>query len=185
MTREDQLAFCSVCKNRTFNPKKGIICKLTMEVADFDYQCDDYIEDENEAKLVKQKKDALKGEANETINTGRVALFFIAGIYILVGFLESFYIEHHNIIFGFIDWGVAGCFIGLAIWSLSKPYFAILSGLMLYVLIILILALIEPMTIFKGIIWKIFIILYLIYATKTAKEEKNKIKVENSDLLDG
>ena len=179
MTREEQLVFCSVCKNRAFNPKTGIICNITMKVADFEYKCDNFIENEKEAELVDQKKEALKGEVNKSINQGRIALFVLAGIYIVVGFLESFYIDFHNIVFGIIDWGVAVCFLGLAIWSFSKPYFALLSGLILYLLIIVILALIDPVTIFSGIIWKVLIITYLIYATKTAKEEKSKIIIKN------
>ena len=185
MTRKEQLEFCSVCQNRAFYPKTGIICKLTMELADFDYKCDKYLADEKEVKLVKQEKESIKNEENISINNGRISLFVLGGSYILIGFLESFYFENHNIIFGIIDWGVAACFIGLAIWSFSKPYFAIISGLILYILLIVLLAIIEPFTIFIGSIWKIIVISYLIYAIKTAKEKKDKIKVKNNNLLDG
>ena len=36
MTREEQVAFCKVCKFKSFDPNKGIICKLTNEKADFE-----------------------------------------------------------------------------------------------------------------------------------------------------
>jgi hypothetical protein len=181
MTREEQLEFCSVCQNKTFSPKAGIICKLTMELADFDYKCDNYLADEKEVEIVEQKKESIKNDVNKSINKGRISLFVLSGLYILAGFLEGFYIEYYNIIFGIIDWGIATCFMGLAIWSFSKPYFAILSGLIIYVLLVILLALIEPATIFSGIIWKIIIISYLAYATKTAKEENDK----NNNFLNG
>lgn len=42
MTREEQLAYCKICKNKGFDAQKGIICKLTNEQATFVDKCPDF-----------------------------------------------------------------------------------------------------------------------------------------------
>lgn len=45
MTRDEQLAFCSICKNQKFDPRIGIICSITDRVADFAESCKYFEED--------------------------------------------------------------------------------------------------------------------------------------------
>jgi len=42
MTREEHLRFCKVCENKSFDSKKGIICNLTGETADFEIDCENF-----------------------------------------------------------------------------------------------------------------------------------------------
>jgi len=56
---------------------------------------------------------------------------------------------------------IALIFFSLGLWTKKKPYSAILSALIFYVALLLIDAVYEPMSLFKGIIVKIFIIIYL------------------------
>ncbi len=63
MTRDEQLNFCKICKNQKFDMKLGIICALTNQPADFEENCNSYIED---AEL-KQKMQSAKIE-NEILN---------------------------------------------------------------------------------------------------------------------
>ena len=46
MNQEERLYFCKQCDNRSFNPKKGVICSLTDERADFEENCNDYKHDD-------------------------------------------------------------------------------------------------------------------------------------------
>ena len=48
MTREEHLRFCKVCENKSFNSQKGIVCKLTGEIADFEENCENFIGDRDE-----------------------------------------------------------------------------------------------------------------------------------------
>ncbi len=48
MTREEQIRFCEVCKNRDFHRQHGIVCKLTGEPADFTESCPSFDVDEEE-----------------------------------------------------------------------------------------------------------------------------------------
>jgi len=184
MTREEQLKFCSVCKNRTFNPKQGIICSITNEIASFAGTCPTYIEDEQEVRIENRKVQSEKHETKRGINKGRYALFIIGGLYVIVGFLEAFVIEGHDLLFGIIDWIVAVVFIGLGIWSYRKASLAYIIGLGFYITIILLLFAVEPTSIINGVIWKVLVIYSLIYGIRTARSEEAKYKTRSVDLLD-
>lgn len=47
MNRTYRLQFCRQCKNKTFSSNSGIICSLTNEQADFQENCEHYIQDES------------------------------------------------------------------------------------------------------------------------------------------
>lgn len=185
MTRAEQVKICGVCTNRSFNPKYGIICGLTNSVATFTSTCSDYNEDAQEIKNENEYKKYTQAQVSKTINKGRLALFILAGIYVIIGILESFVIQGHHIIFGIVDWFIAAVFIGLGILSYKKASLAMIIGLSFYVLLILLFVIVEPISILNGIIWKILVISYLIYGIKSAKdEEKLTINKNKADLLD-
>jgi hypothetical protein len=184
MTREEHLKFCAVCTKRSFNPKIGIVCSLTQEVANFENSCPDYAEDPHEVKMEEMKVQRVKNEKSTALNRGRSALFVIVGLYVLAGIYEAFLAPWHQMIFGIIDWIVAAIFLGLAIWSYRQPFPAMVTGLCLYVLIILLLAAIDPATLFQGIIWKILVTMYLVYGIQNARKEQNAKKQASGDILD-
>jgi hypothetical protein len=90
----------------------------------------------------------------------------------------------YQLIFGIVDWVIALIFIGLGIWSYYKSFVALVTGLALYILLIILFAVFDPTTIFKGIIFKGIIISFLFYAIKTAREEQALNKESKADLLD-
>lgn len=182
MNREAQLKFCGVCKNRTFNPKHGTICGLTNELPTFSGMCKDYLEDEREIRLQTLSKEKEISETKKTLNKGRYALIVIGGLYLLIGVFEAFFMIENQLIFGLLDWGIGAVFIGLGIWSFYKPFVALLSGLIFYIALNLLFALIEPMTLFSGLILKFIVISYLIYSIKVAQNEQSR--AQSNDILD-
>lgn len=184
MTRQEQLNFCSVCTKKSFNPKSGIVCGLTNEVAAFEGSCADFVKDEQEAKHENLRTISRKKDANKSIRHGRTALFVIGGLYVLVGFYEGLLMEGHELLFGLIDWGAAAVFIGLGVWSYQKPFLAMILGLAFYVAIILLIGVIDPTTIIQGIIWKFLIIFYLGYGISNARAEEANEKQDSGDILD-
>ncbi len=50
MTRSERLELCKTCINRKLDLKRGLICKLTDDYADFEETCEEYIEDEKESE---------------------------------------------------------------------------------------------------------------------------------------
>jgi hypothetical protein len=186
MKTEVQMKFCTVCKNRTFSPKYGIICGLTNDLPTFESSCETYVEDKKEVSLQKENQNRLKEETNKPIRNARVSLFVIGGFYIIVGFLEAFILDFSDILFGIIDWILAAIFIGLGFLSYQKTSLALIIGLSIYGGIMLLLLALEPTTVFKGIIWKGLIIYYLIVGIKTSRTEEAKMIAsgKNDDLLD-
>ena len=95
-----------------------------------------------------------------------------------------------GIVYGFISEDVlslavssilAIIYFGLAIWSDKEPFSAILTGLIIYGSLILIQAVLEPISIFSGIIWKILIIALLVKGMKSGLEAR-RVKSELADL---
>lgn len=66
--------------------------------------------------------------------------------------------------------GYIGGFIALALWTKKKPFYAIIGGLILLGIFILVNAIIEPSSLFGGIIFKIAIVIFLIKGLGDAKE---------------
>lgn len=84
MTREEHLRFCKICKNKKFDMKQGIICNLTNLPADFEENCNSYIEDSE----LKQKLESNKLEneiLNKTASQGkRFANYLIDLIFLII-----------------------------------------------------------------------------------------------------
>ncbi len=70
MTREEQIAYCRVCKFKSFDPKKGIICKLTGEIADFEFDCENFSGDRN--KIIHHSR----SKRNEGELDAKIKMFF-------------------------------------------------------------------------------------------------------------
>ena len=72
---------------------------------------------------------------------------------------------------------LVAAFVGLGFWARTKPVGALISGLSLYLIIHLLNAIVEPMSILSGIIAKVLIIGYLIKGIRSVLEA-DKIKKE-------
>lgn len=65
MNREKQLEFCKICKHKKLDLKKGILCALTNEPAQFEESCESF-EENADLKLieeVKKKEEIVLGNA--------------------------------------------------------------------------------------------------------------------------
>lgn len=62
MTRKEHLEFCKVCTNRKMNPKVGLVCSLTSEIADFKGSCSNFNRDEVAEQDVFARKMAATGD---------------------------------------------------------------------------------------------------------------------------
>jgi hypothetical protein len=184
MTREERLEFCLVCKKNTYNPKLGVICSLTNDVAKFEGNCPDFLADEKEVKLAENKRQEEEQGIKKTINFARYLLFILGGAYLILGYVEAFVIKNHHIYFGYIDWGVAALFIGLGVLSIFHPRPAMIAGLSIYVLIHLLIALVDFSTVFYGLLWKIITISGLVYGIKATHLVKKETKHDSDNLID-
>ena len=98
MTREEQLQFCKVCKNKRMDVQKGIVCALTGEQGDFDGVCEQYQKDEVEIERERVKRDYQAKKENEELYesmnmSGSHWFAWIGGLSIVNIILESFGVQ--------------------------------------------------------------------------------------------
>lgn len=89
--RKNQLEFCNVCQNRSFDMKKGIICSLTGEKATFSIDCEDYKEDEKAILKRKAEIERRKSEEEFSKTAGLSSIGikngFVTGFILIVLFI--------------------------------------------------------------------------------------------------
>jgi len=116
---------------------------------------------------------------HKNIKSATNSLYWVAGVFTLGALITSFTLPNkedlaaHLIIYVIL----VSAFLALAVWGKQKPLPALISGLALFVIIQIANAIIDPVTIFSGIILKIIIIAYLVKGIKAALEA-DKIKKE-------
>lgn len=113
------------------------------------------------------------------IRQARNAIFWVAGL--LTFNVAVLFIGADDIYeYMWVDLLVYGLFIAgfifLGFFTKKKPYTAIIIAIILYTLFILLNAVIEPMTIFKGILFKIITYVFLIKGINDAKEAQEMQK---------
>jgi hypothetical protein len=111
-------------------------------------------------------------------------LFWIAGLTFL-GELLSLAVNRDStsVTFALTVGGImAAIFIGLGLWSRKKPTAALITGLCLYLLLHILAAIGNPITIVQGLIVKIVIIAYLIKGIKSSLEADKLVQEHNFDV---
>jgi hypothetical protein len=107
------------------------------------------------------------------IRQARNTLFIAAGILLLNAIIlfSQYPFDLEVMWLDYLLWTgyIGGCIV-LAFWTRKKPYYAIIGGLILIGAFILINAIIEPKTIYSGLIFKIAVILFLYKALDNAKD---------------
>ncbi len=108
---------------------------------------------------------------DKNIRQARNILFFLAALQMLLA-IYLLYTSQGNA--GWVSFAittiVAVIFFLLGFWTKVKPHTAIISGLVTYILLWIGDSIFDPTYIYKGILVKIFIIIYLIKGLKDAKE---------------
>ncbi|MFT4523168.1 MAG: putative RDD family membrane protein YckC [Bacteroidia bacterium] len=100
MSHEYRLGFCKKCVNRGFDRDKGIICKLTNDIARFTNYCDDYkVIEKVEREVIKEE--SLKNNAAfqvrlaDRITNGVIDLVAIGLIFLSIKFGYLKYTEQN------------------------------------------------------------------------------------------
>jgi hypothetical protein len=105
------------------------------------------------------------------IRNARILLFVMAGLQLVsIAFIDFTASELEVGIGVGLTVFVAGVFLGLAFYTEKRPYTAILIALILYSLLIIGDAIVEPASILKGILLKILIVVLLIRGLSNGRE---------------
>ncbi len=83
MTRQEHLKFCKVCTKQKFDAKKGIICGLTSEIANFEGNCENFVKDQELS--IKEEQKAEESRLKERVSQGkRFANYLLDTIFALI-----------------------------------------------------------------------------------------------------
>jgi hypothetical protein len=114
----------------------------------------------------------LLGEGyNKHVRRARNTIFVVAAVQLLFGLIMGFSgpADSKWITIGIMVI-ISGIFAALGFWANKKPYNAILIALILFCGLIILDVVFDPASIIRGIIFKIFIIVYLIAGLNNARE---------------
>ena len=90
MTRTEHLKFCSICINQKDDMRKGIICGLTDQIADFEDTCGSFAEDSE--VLEKLELEKIENEINDKMaSQGKRFLNYLLDLVFIVIFILVFY----------------------------------------------------------------------------------------------
>jgi hypothetical protein len=107
------------------------------------------------------------------IKNARITLFVIAGLMLVNIFLMPEMTDLARAITIGLFVGISGIFAVLAWWTKKKPFTALLIALILYGVLLLGDALVDPSSIIKGIVVKVIVIILLIRGLQNGKEAQD------------
>jgi quinol-cytochrome oxidoreductase complex cytochrome b subunit len=126
----------------------------------------------NEETIFTAEDFAMQGY-DKHIRQARNTIFAAAGLLLLSLLILCFTISS-DYEYLWIDICIYGLFIAgfivLGFWTKKKPYYAIIGALILYILLIALNAYFDISTLYKGLILKIIIIVFLVKGLGDAKE---------------
>jgi hypothetical protein len=115
------------------------------------------------------------------VRRARNALFIIAGL-ILVPIYQLLPVsgELVRVIAILLLIGMSGIYVALGFWSYKKPYTALVVALCLFCVTILANAILSPVSIFYGILFKIAIIVVLVASLSNARDCQRMIEASKN-----
>ena len=110
-------------------------------------------------------------EHQKQVRQARNTIFVVAAIQFFFGIVSGYQFGGNTgwIVFG-VTASIAIIFLGLGLWTRKKPFLAILIALILYAGLLITDLVLQPSTILKGLLVKVFIIAYLVRGLIKARE---------------
>ncbi|TFF39239.1 hypothetical protein [Mucilaginibacter psychrotolerans] len=139
-------------------------------------------ESEQRSFIARQEVNNLDyADFNQQIKKAGNSLYYLAGIFTLSAIINYFRFQDNpdTISEVIIILILAFLFLGLGAYSSKKPLVCLVSGLVLYIIVQVLLAIDNPINIVSGIIFKIIIIGYLIKGIKSALDFEQFKKEHN------
>ena len=118
---------------------------------------------------------------NKRLKAAANSLYYLAGLFMVIGIIVVFFKKDDPDVLGLAipELILAVVFLALGGYTHKKPLACIISGLSLYIIVLVVNAIDNPSTIVSGVLLKIVIIGYLVKGIRSAIEIE-KIKKENN-----
>lgn len=119
---------------------------------------------------VESSKHWLK-EAEAKVDKAKIYVYVLAGALFLIGLYQGFALN--DFVSMIAEMVMAVVFLVLAQLANKNPFGALLAAGIIYGALQVLNALVDPATIFSGILWKIFIVIALVNGIRAAKEAQD------------
>ncbi len=119
-----------------------------------------------------RNKHILLADQKKAISKARNILFALSGLFVLYAFVWAFADGEFSAVVLIAGLVISAIYLSLALWSRKHPFPAILSGFFFYTTLIVLMAIIDPASIFSGLMWKVIIIGAFYYGYKGVKDSE-------------
>lgn len=123
-----------------------------------------------------KNKEQLLVDKKKSVRKATNILYILAGLNLVIGLILGLVVMV-NVAVLIASLISAAIYLSLGLWSRKQPFPAILSGFFIYIAFNVLNAVIDPTTLYQGILWKVLIISSFIYGYKGVKDAK-KIEEE-------
>jgi hypothetical protein len=124
------------------------------------------------ANIAKNK--SLLKSAGEHIHSAKNIIYWLAGLSMLTGLILFF---SQDDLASLVAYGlICILYLGLAAWCSSNPFGSILTAFIVYISLQLLYAIINPVSLASGFIWKIIFIGSFIKGIRSASEARNYMR---------
>jgi len=111
-----------------------------------------------------------KLKVKKNIKGAIILLYLVAGFTVIQALILYFQDKDNTVLI--VNLFVAAIFGGLGFWAKYKAFAAIFIGLLFYLVLQILSAILEPQTIYRGIFFKVFIVIAFIRAAYDAYKYK-------------
>jgi hypothetical protein len=164
------------------------VCSTTVDVTDaFCNNCGYPLKgtDQEQRNFIsfREAKEIDLNEATKKIRRASIALYVVAGTTVLSGLAMAAVNKNPELRNSLLITNLILAIIygGLGFWCNRKPLAAIISGSALYAIVLILNAIVSPITIITGLIFKIVIIGFFVRGIKSAIEAEKLQKELNVD----
>ena len=117
------------------------------------------------------KKEEILQEGINSASYSRNILFLIGGINLLISLISAFSAEDNS--YYLLTMIYSAILVGLGFYSYKEPFFALLLGFLVMILIYIVIGFIDPAKILSGLILKIVFVSGFIYGLVKIKQSEN------------
>ncbi len=160
-------------------------CDLQVSTADAfcgkcGYPLQGTTEEQDEFKRLRVHKHIELDDMYAKVRSASNTMFILSGIFALFAlFYYGTVSEEEKTGVLIANLVLAVLYVGLGFWSRVQPVAGIISALALYAIVQVVIAIEDPTSIFKGILWKVLIIMYLVKGLRSAYEAKRLQQLHN------
>lgn len=113
-------------------------------------------------------------DAEDKIRTARIIIYVLAGFCLIAGLIAYFGQDDAATLM--VNGLICILYLGLSAWVSSNPFGALLTAFIIYLTLILVNAIIDPVTLLSGILWKVIFIGALVKGIRSATEARTLMR---------